>query len=358
VTSYTNVIVPSIILIMAGNALAAPDLPKGSQEALVVEGPARLSVATPLGNDVLRLEGFSGTEAISELFSFKLDMYAPGAQEIPFEAVLGKEFRVTVTLPTGETRHFHGICNRFSAGDAGEVRRYQAEIVPRAWLLTRRQQSRIYQELSVPQIVARVLGGVPGLAFEMRLQGTFPARNYAVQYRETDWDFISRLMEDEGIFYFFKHGPDGHTMVIANTPEGHPDLPDPIPFRGTLTVPARPNSIFTWEKSQEVRSGKVTLWDHHFETPGQTLEGSATIQGSVQAGQVVHRLDVAGNDQLEIYDYPGGYAERFDGIDPSGGERPEELQKLVEAARRAAEAWLPATPSHCPGIRAPPASTS
>jgi type VI secretion system secreted protein VgrG len=126
-------------------------------------------------------------------------------------------------------------------------------------------------------------------------------------------------------------------MVIADTPEGHTDLPDPIPFRGTLTVPARPNSVFTWEKSQEVRSGKATLWDHHFETPGQTLEGSATIQGSVQAGQVVHRLDVAGNDQLEIYDYPGGYAERFDGIDPSGGERPEELQKLVEAARRTAE---------------------
>jgi type VI secretion system secreted protein VgrG len=337
VTGYKKVIVSAVILILGAGALVARDLPNSRQEALVVEGPSRLSVTTPLGGDVLRLDTFSGTEAISELFSFKLDMYAPGGQEIPFEAVLGKEFRVTVTLPTGETRHFHGICSRFSSGDVGDVRRYQAEIVPRAWLLTRRQQSRIFQELSVPQILARVLGGIPGLAFEMRLQGAFPARNYAVQYRETDWDFISRLMEDEGMYYFFKHGADGHTMVIANTPEGHPDLSDPVPFRGTLTFPARPNSIYAWEKSQEIRSGKVTLWDHHFETPGRTLEGSATIQDSVQAGQVVHRLNVAGNDQLEIYDYPGGYADRFDGIGPSGGERPEDLQKLFEAAQRTAE---------------------
>ena len=336
-TGYKRFIVSSVILMLGAGALVAQDFPKARPEALSVEGPARLSVTTPLGSDVLLLDTFSGTEAISELFSFKLGMYAPGGQEIPFEAVLGKDFRVTVLLPTGETRYFHGICSRFSAGDTGDVRKYRAEIVPKAWLLTRRQQSRIFQELSVPQIVARVLGGVPGLAFETRLVGTFPARDYCVQYRETDWDFINRLMQDEGIYYFFKHGADGHTMVITDTPEGHPDLPDAVPFRGNLTVPARPNSIYAWEKAQEIRSGKVTLRDHHFQTPDETLEGSATIQDSVQAGQVVHRLAVAGNDQLEIYDYPGGYADRFDGIDPGGGERPEELQKLFEAARRTAE---------------------
>jgi type VI secretion system secreted protein VgrG len=337
VTGYKKVIVSSVILILGAGALAARDLPKASRDALVVEGPSRLSVATPLGEGVLRLAGFLGKEALSGLFSFELDLLSSSGQEIPFDAVLGKEFRVTVTLPSGEARHFHGICNRFSSGDDGDVRTYKAEIVPRAWYLTRRSQSRIYQELSVPQIVARVLGGVPGLAFETRLVGNFPARDYCVQYRETEWDFINRLMQDEGIYYFFKHGADGHTMVIANTPEGHPDLPDAVLFRSTLTVPARPNSVYAWEKTQEIRSGQVTLRDHHFQTPGETLEGSATIQDSVQAGQVVHRLAVAGNDQLEIYDYPGGYADRFDGIDPGGGERPEELQKLFEAARRTAE---------------------
>ncbi len=335
-TGYTKVIVSTVILILAGGAVAARDLQKPPQNESVIEGPSRLSVSTPLGDGVLRLEGFRGKEAISELFSFELDLVAPGGGEVPFEAVLGKEFRVTVSLPNGEMRHFNGICSRFSQGDQGDATRYEAEIVPRAWLLTRRQQSRIYQELTVPQILARVLGEIPGLAFEMRLQGTFEPRNYVVQYRETDFAFVSRLMEEEGIFYFFSHGADGHTMVIANSPEGHPDLPDPVPYRGTLTYPARPNSVFTWEKTQEIRSGKVTLWDYNFQTPGQTHEGSATIQDSVQAGQVVHQLGVSGNDQLEIYDYPGGYAQRFDGVDPAGGERPEELLKIGEAARRTA----------------------
>ena len=334
---YKRVIVASVILILGSGALVALDLPKARQEALAVQGPSRLSLTSPLGSDVLLLDGFSGMEAISELFSFKLDMYAPGGQEIPFDAVLGKEFRVGVTLPTGETRYFHGICSRFSSGDTGDVRKYHAEIVPKAWLLTRRQQSRIFQELSVPQIVARVLGDISGLAFEMRLQGSYPKRDYCVQYRETDWDFVNRLLEDEGIYYFFTHDASGHTLVIADSPEGHPDLADPIPFRATLTSPARPGSIYSWEKAQEVRSGKVTLRDHHFQTPDQTLEGTALIQDSVQAGQVAHRLAIAGNDRLEIYDYPGGYADRFDGIDPAGGERPEELQKLFEAARRTAE---------------------
>ncbi len=328
-TRYAKVLVPIVLLILAGGGFAAQALPD-------IEGPARLSVATPLGDGVLRLVGFHGREAISELFSFHLDLVAPDGRAIPFEAVLGKEFLVSVSLSNGETRYVNGICSRFSQGDQGGVTSYQAEIVPRAWILTRRSQSRIFQEMSVPQILARVLGGVPGMAFELRLQGAFHPRNYVVQYNETDFAFISRLMEEEGISYFFTHGPDRHTMVIVNTPEGNPALSNPIPYRRDLTFPARPNSIFSWEKMQEVRSGRVTLWDHHFETPEQTLEGSAAIQGSVQVGQVVHRLDVAGNDQLEIYDYPGGYAKRFDGIDPGGGERPEDLLMLPDEAQRTA----------------------
>ena len=328
-TRYTKGLVPIVLLILAGGGLAAQAIP-------VIEGPARLSVATPLGEGVLRLVGFHGREAISELFSFQLDLVAPDGRQIPFEAVLGKEFRVTVSLPNGETRYVNGICSSFSQGDQGDVTSYQAEIVPKAWLLTRRSQSRVFQELSVPQILARVLGVSPGIAYELRLQGTYHPRNYVVQYNETDFAFISRLMEEEGISYFFTHDPDRHTMVFVNTPEGNPALSNPVPYRRDLTFPARPSSIFKWEKTQEVRSGKVTLWDHHFETPGQTLEGSATIQGSVQVGQVVHRLDVAGNDQLEIYDYPGGYAKRFDGVDPGGGERPDDLLMLADEAQRTA----------------------
>jgi type VI secretion system secreted protein VgrG len=335
-TEWTKVFLPVCLTIASVGDLGAQE-PRGvAQAGSVFEGPSRLAVSTPLGDGALRLEGFRGEEAVSGLFSFRLDLAAPDGGEVPFDALLGKDFRVTVTLPDGRTRHFHGLCSRFARGQTGDAVRYQAEIVPRLWLLTRTQGSRIFQELSVPQIVARVLGGVPGLTFEMRLQGTFHPRNYVVQYRETDFDFISRLMEEEGIFYFFRHAADGHTLVLANTPEGHPDLPDTYPFRADLMFPARPDSIYAWEKAQEIRSGKVTLWDHNFETPGQNHESTATIQEGVQAGQVPHRLAIADNDRLEIYDYPGGYAQRFDGVDPAGGERPAELQKIAAAGEAAA----------------------
>jgi type VI secretion system secreted protein VgrG len=326
-----------LTLILVVGAAAASDLVAATQDDLIVDGPARLSLVTPLGEGVLRLVGFRGTESISELFSFELDLVAPGGQAVPFEMILGKELRVAVTLSGGETRYFHGLCSRFSQGDSGDATRYHAEIVPRFWLLTRRQQSRIFQELSVPQILARVLGGVPDLNVDMRLQGTFHARKYTVQYNETDYAFLRRLMVEEGIFFYFRHEAGGHTLVIANTPEGHPEIPEPVPFRTAFLILGRPNSIYAWEKTQEIRSGKVTLWDHNFETPGQNHEGSAVIQESVQAGQVTHSLRVAGNDTLEVYDYPGYYAQRFDGIDPGGGERPEELLKIDPEARRTAE---------------------
>jgi type VI secretion system secreted protein VgrG len=332
-TVAARVLLVLIFGALAGGGAVAQE--PGSVEAAGALTSARLSVSTPLGDGVLLLEGFRGQEAISSLFSFQLDLLAPDGRDVPFEAVLGKEFRVAITLADGSTRPFSGICSRFARSDRGSLTRYEAEIVPRAWLLTRTKDSRIFQEKSVPQILAQVLGGIPGHAFELRLQGTFQPRDFVVQYGETDFAFVSRLMEEEGIFYFFRHGTDGHTMVIANTPEGHPDLPVAVPYRRDTTIP-RPGSIATWEKAQEVRSGKTTLRDYSFELPGQTLEGTATTQESVQVGQVVHSLGVAGNDRFEIYDYPGGYAERFDGVDPSGGERPAELAKIFEDARRTA----------------------
>ena len=91
-----------------------------------------------------------------------------------------------------------------------------------------------------------------------------------------------------------------------------------------------------WEKSQEIRSGKYTLWDHCFELPGKNLEAVKSTLDSVQAGTVSHKLKVAGNDKLELYDYPGGYAQRFDGIAPGGGDRAGDVQKIFQDNARTA----------------------
>src|SRR5262249_32657177 len=180
---------------------------------------------------------------------------------------------------------------------------------------------RIFQHKSVPDILKEVLKGIDA-SFD--IQGTFEQRDFCVQYRETDFNFASRLMEEEGIYYYFKHTEGGHKMVLANTPQGHADLPEESKLIfDSMVGAARPEQrVTSWLKRQDLRSGKVTLWDHSFELPHKHLEADKTTQDSVQVGGVNHKLKVGNNDKLELYDWPGEYAQRFDGIDKGGGEQP------------------------------------
>jgi type VI secretion system secreted protein VgrG len=293
-----------------------------------------LAVATPLGDDVLLLVSISGQEAISQLFNFHLEMLAENGTDIAFDKLLGQSIAVRLASSDGKTRFFNGICNRISQGHRDhEFTYYRMEIVPQFWLLTRRAQSRIFQHLSVPDILKKVLAGLD-VSYELR--GTFQPRDFCVQYRETDFNFASRLMEEEGIFYFFKHTTEGHKMVVANTSESHPDMPDmdELIYEEILGGVRDEMRIHRWEKVQELRSGKYTLWDHSFELPHKHLEAEEPILPNVQIGKVQHKLQVGNNDKLEIYDYPGAYAQRFDGIDKGGGEQSGELQKIFEDNKR------------------------
>src|SRR6266404_691697 len=215
-----------------------------------------LSVKTPLGKDVLLLVGITSHEAISQLFTFRLDLLAEDASKVKFEKLLGQKITVVLKLPNEKERYFNGICNRISQGgrSEGEVfTSYHLEIVPQFWFLTRRSQSRIFQHVSVPDILKKVLNGLD-VTFE--IQGTFHPRDYCVQYRESDFNFASRLMEEEGIFYFFKHTPNGHTMVVADTPQSFPDTPvQPlVTYVGSEHEVDRENLVLSWEKTQELRS--------------------------------------------------------------------------------------------------------
>ncbi len=168
-----------------------------------------------------------------------------------------------------------------------------------------------------------------------QLQGQYKPRDYCVQYRETDFAFASRLMEEEGIFYFFTHADGSHQMVVADTPQSFPDVPGPSTLiyemleGGTRTE----DRVHRWEKSQTLRSGRYRLWDSCFELPGKNLESVKPTLGSVQVGTVAHNLSV-GNSNLEIYDYPGGYAQRFDGVTPGGGDRSSDVQNIFPDGTR------------------------
>ncbi|HWB07619.1 MAG TPA: type VI secretion system tip protein TssI/VgrG [Pirellulales bacterium] len=299
-----------------------------------------ISVTTPLGKDKLLLVGFSGSEAISRPFSFQLELKADNKnqQDIAFDKLLGQKITVQLTQADNKPRYFSGICSRFSQGEKGTIfTAYRLEIVPQFWLLTHVSQSRTFQQLSVPDILKQVL---TGLDVTYELQGTFEKRDYCVQYRETDFNFASRLMEEEGIYYFFKHSADGHKMVLANTPQSHSDMPGPSKVVFETVESGHPHDedrIYVWEKSQELRAGKCTLWDHCFELPHQHLDAQKPVQESLQVGKVTHKLKVGGNDKLELFDYPGEYAQRFDGINPSGGEQSSEVQKIFKDNTRTVE---------------------
>ncbi len=297
-----------------------------------------LQVTTPLGDDTLVVTGFRGTERISQLFTFELNLVADNSTTVDFSQLVGKDITLAIATPGqgGETdwRYVNGICHSFSEGDRNQqFTSYFADVVPKVWLLTRLARSRIFQQKSVPDILKTVF---QGFDCAYKLQGHYEPREYCVQYRESDFNFASRLMEDEGIFYFFEHDKGTHKMVIADTPQAHTDVPGLTTVRyqmmegGARTA----DHVYQWRKTQAVRASKYTLRDHSFQQPTQNLEAKENILDSVEVGTVTHKLKDQTNAQLEIYDFPGGYAERFDGISPSGGEQPARLQKLFEDNKR------------------------
>ncbi len=291
----------------------------------------KISVTTPLGKDILLFRGLSGEEGISRLFQFEVLALAENKTKISFEGLLGKKVTVKMKMGDDETpTYLNGLCNRVSQGARDEdFTTYRLNLVPELWLLTRTAQSRIFQQMTVPDILKKVLKKID---VTWELNGKYEPRDYCVQYRETDFNFASRLMEEEGILYFFKHEDGNHKTVVADSPSSHCDVKGKTALiYDELAGGVREDErIYAWEKHQEMRSGKVTLWDHTFEVPHKHLEAEEPILASVQVGTVTHKLKVGGNEDLEVYDWPGEYAQRFDGVDPSGGERPADVQKVFK----------------------------
>jgi type VI secretion system secreted protein VgrG len=310
--------------------------------ALFSQKDQPMGVSTRLGPDALRLEGFTASEAISEPFLFEVDLLADRNKPIPFEKLLGEILSIRLAIPKGDQRYFNGVVSRLTQSremrapsDAAYLIRYRAEVVPKFWLLKQRFQSRIFQQQTVEEILKTVLNGLD-VSFE--LHTTLPKRDYCVQYRESDFDFASRLMEEEGIYYYFKHTADAHKMVLALTPDCHTDVPAPtkVAYEVTGGGSRKEEAIYLWQKTQQIRSGKYILRDHCFEMPDKDLEAQQATLETVHSGKIEHKLKLTSNEKLEIYDFPGGYAKRFDGVAPGGGDRAADLQKIFDDSKRTA----------------------
>jgi type VI secretion system secreted protein VgrG len=265
-----------------------------------------IAITTPLGEDGLLLQSLSGREGMSQLFSYELELLSedPG---IPFAQIVGQRATVAIRLGDGSERCINGFINRFSqSGSDDRFTYYQAELVPWLWLLTRTADCRIFQNMTVPDIIEKIFKDLGFTDFKNMLQGSFEPREYCVQYRETDFNFVSRLMEQYGIFYFFEHEENKHTLVLANSPSAHPPCPGQEYARLDYNENAMLDEdlISSWHKEQELRPGKYALTDYNFETPSTSL-----------AVNVNTTISVNGNSKYEIYDYPGEYLKKAQGND-------------------------------------------
>jgi type VI secretion system secreted protein VgrG len=257
----------------------------------VTQETHRISITTPLGKDVLLLRGFSGSEAVSQLFHFDLDLLSED-DSVKFEDVVGKNVTLHVNTAEGGKRHFNGFVSGFSQGpQERRLTAYHAQMVPWLWFLTRTADCRIFQNQKVPDIIQKIFTDLKFHDFELRLSGTYSPRDYCVQYRETDFNFVSRLMEEEGIAYFFDHVDGKHVLVLADDPSAHKPCPGQETARYSFRGPGatyEEDLVTEWHYQQEFRTGAWAQTDYNFETPSTSLA-----------------VTVNGKNPYEIYEYPG-----------------------------------------------------
>lgn len=283
-----------------------------------------LGITTGAGEDKLVIESFTMTEKMSDLFTLQADLFSE-ERDIKPDQVIGKPVSLRVTSHDGDTeRYFHGICRRFSQGPEDvRVRSYQIEAVPWLWMLTKTSDCRMFQDKSVPEIIKKVFSDLGFTDVKDELTGSYTKWDYCVQYRETDFNFVSRLMEQEGIFYFFKHEKDKHTLVLADSPDAHKPCPvaaeaQYIPEIGDGD---KSHGIIDWQMSQELRPGKYVSRDFIFQMPDKTLDANATTN-----------VKIGGNDKLEMFDFPGNYTQQFNKPDQRMGDV-EKLGKSLAKIR-------------------------
>ncbi len=264
-------------------------------------------------SDALRFERLTGREAVSELFEFELTGSSEERGLAP-TAALGQPFTVEFEVEGGDKRFLNGQCVAFrSVGRSGRKHLYRATLRPGLWYATRRTDYRIFQKMTVVDIVKDVLGAYP-FAVKWLTAGSYSPWNYCVQYRETDANFVMRLLEQEGLWFWFEHAAGEHTLVITD----HIGLASPFPnyesiefYPHDISVPDKDHLSF-WADAGQVTSGKYVARDYNFIMPSTDLTTDDLLPGSHP------------HANYEIFDFPGEYENLGEGL-PFAKVRMEEL---------------------------------
>ena len=260
-------------------------------------------ITSPLGPEVLLLKDMGGGEELGRLFNYELQLHSLD-NAIDLNQLLGKPMCVSLQLDGGGERYFHGIVARCSQNvDQGQFASYQATLRPWLWLLTRTSDCRIFQNLTIPQIIKQVFRDLGFSDFEDALSRPYREWEYCVQYRETSFDFVSRLMEQEGIYYFFRHEQGRHVLVLADAYGAHAKAPgyESVPYYPKNDQHRERDHIHDWHLAQEVQPGSLELNDYDFQRPSARIDVRSAMPRPHAAGD------------YPLYDYPGTYVQSADG---------------------------------------------
>ena len=260
-------------------------------------------MAASSGLDDFVVRRLWGREAISEPFRFDLELVAPDL-EADLAQLLGTSVTFELLLASGNRRPFNGVVDhvrQLEADLTGAV--YQVQLAPWTRLLELRTNCRIFQEMAVPDIIEAVLADHAAQDFVWRLEGDYQQRVLCVQYRESDWTFVARLLEEEGIAYHFEHEDGRHVLVFCDSPGQRQACPEQetVLFRTAQDAQGSDDGLlhdlvqeFRLERS--LLSGRRLLTDFNYLDPGASLEAVAAAE-----------LAIAANRDLEDFEYPGGF---------------------------------------------------
>jgi type VI secretion system secreted protein VgrG len=264
---------------------------------------ARVAVVkTPLGDSLL-LSAMEGYEELGRPFRYELTLVTKDP-DIDFSSVLGQTMTVELELHDGSTREFTGHVTEFAlAGGSGRSVKYRAVLRPWLTLLSYGKNCRIFQNLTVPDVIKKIFRDQGFSDLEDRLTESYRTWEYLVQYRESDFEFVSRIMEQEGIYYYVKHAAGSHIVVLSDSRSAH----EPIP--GYETIPYYPpeeqrrdrDHITFWNLTRSIQPGMAAALDFNFTTPSAKLLSTRT-----EPDEDIGAL-------YEEFDYPGVYVEMPEG---------------------------------------------
>jgi type VI secretion system secreted protein VgrG len=257
----------------------------------------RVSMTTGAGSDAFRVVEVWGREELSQPFEFQIVLESDDPA-ISLDEVVGKEATLEIEPSPSRKRTIHGWVTRARRGTSdARLTRYHLELRPWLWMARLASDCRIFQEMTTPEIVTEVLGDLGFSDLRQALKGTYEARSYCVQYRESAFDFVHRLLEDEGITYWFEHSAGKHEMVLCDDPSTHApvaSLPK-VGYRRSGTGAEMHDQVTDCSLECRVVSEGFALDDFEFETP------SAELYSKVGTGKLVQ------------HDWPGGFAKTADG---------------------------------------------